>query len=113
MNQWRVILAVVIVALGSGGLWIWHEGSSSVDATPARTEVTAPVQQSRVPESEQGVASDAIPAAPSPPPAQPALVPSEDNKSTAGAAAEPPNVDIPEPAERKFASGGRADSDPN
>ena len=113
MNQLRVILAVVIVALGSGALWLWHEGSPSTDATPERAEAAAPVQQSPVPESEQGVVSDATPAAPSSLPAQPAPVSSEDNESTTAAAAEPPNVDTPEPAERKFASGGHADSDPN
>ena len=113
MSQLRVILVVLIVALGSGALWMWHAGSQSVDAAPARAEAAAPVRQSPVPVSDQTVASDATPAAQSSPPAQPASVPPEDNKSTMSAAAEPPNVDTPEPAERKFASGGRADSDPN
>ena len=113
MNQWRVILAVVIVVLGSVAFWIRHEGSQSVDATPVPAEAAAPVQQSPVPVLDQSVASDATPAAQSSPPAQPASVPPEDNKSTTSAATEPPNVDTPEPAERKFASGGRADSDPN
>jgi cytoskeletal protein RodZ len=113
MSQLRVILVVLIVALGSGALWIWHEGSQSVDAAPARAEAAAPIQQSPVPVSDQTVASDATPAGPSSPPAQPAPVPPEDNQSTKSTAVEPPNVDTPEPPERKFASGGRADSDPN
>lgn len=113
MSQWRVILVVLIVALGSGALWMWHEGSQSVDATPAHAEAAAPVQQSPAPVSEQTVASDATLAAPSSPPAQPAPVPPADNRGTTSAAVEPPNVDTPEPPERKFASGGRADSDPN
>jgi hypothetical protein len=113
MSQWRVILAVLIVALGSGALWMWHEGPQSVDATPARAATAAPVQQSPVPVSDQIVASDVTPAAPSAPPAQPSPVPPEDNQSTTSAAVEPPNVDTPEPAERKFASGGRAESDQN
>jgi hypothetical protein len=113
MSQWRVIVVVLLVALGSGALWMWHEGSQSVDATPARVEAAAPVLQSPVPVSDQTAASDATPAAPFSPPAQAAPVPPEDNKSPPSAAVEPPNVDTPEPPERKFASGGHADSDPN
>ena len=112
MSQWRVIL-VVLIALGSGALWMWHEGSLNVDATPARAEAAVPVEQPPVPESDRTVASDATPADPLSPPAQPAPVPPEDNQSTTSAAVEPPNVDAPEAPERKFARGGRADSDPN
>ena len=113
MNQWRVILAVVIVALGSAAFWIWHEGSQSVDATPVPAEAAAAVQQSPVPVSARTVASDATPVAPPTPPAQPTPVASEDSQSPTSAAVELQNVDTPEPAERKFASGGHADSDPN
>jgi hypothetical protein len=111
MNQWRVILAVVIVALGSGAIWVWHEGSRSADTTLAPAEVSAPIQQSPVSVPDQSVASDA---APTPPPqAEPVSAAPEDNRSVTNAAVEPPNVDTPEPAERKFASGGRAESDQN
>jgi cytoskeletal protein RodZ len=113
MNQWRVVLTVVIVALGSGALWVWHEGSQNTDATPVPAEASAPVQQSPAPVPDQSVASDATPAPQSSPPAQPASVAAEDDKSTTSAAVEPPNVDTPEPAERKFASGGRSESDQN
>jgi hypothetical protein len=111
MNQWRVIVAVAIVALGSGAIWVWHEGSQNADTTPA--EASAPVQQSPVPVPDQSVASDATPAPQSSPPAQPASVAPEDNRSATSAAVEPTNVDTPEPAERKFASGGRSESDQN
>jgi cytoskeletal protein RodZ len=113
MNQWRVIVAVTIVALGSGAIWVWHEGSQNTDATPAPAEASAPVQQSPVPIRDQSVASDAAPTRPVSPPAEPALAAPEDNRSTTSAAVEPPNVDTPEPAERKFASGGRAESEQN
>ena len=113
MNQRRVIVAVAIVALGSGAIWVWREGSQHTDATPAPAEASAPVQQSSVPVSVQSVASDAAPAPPSSPPAEPTSATPQDNQSTTSAAVEPPNVDTPEPAERKFASGGRAESDQN
>ena len=109
MIQQRVIVAVAIVALGSGAIWVWREGSQHTDATPAPAEASAPVQQSSVPVSVQSVASDAAPA----PPAEPTSATPQDNQSTTSAAVEPPNVDTPEPAERKFASGGRAESDQN
>jgi cytoskeletal protein RodZ len=113
MNQWRIIVAVAIVALGSGALWVWHEGSQNREATSVPAEASAPVQQLPVPVPGQSVASDATPASQSAPPAQPASVAPEDNKSTTSAAVEPPNVDTPEPAERKFANGGRSESDQN
>jgi len=36
MMQWRMILAVVIVALGAAAIWAWQEGSQHEDATLAR-----------------------------------------------------------------------------
>jgi cytoskeletal protein RodZ len=111
MNQRRVILAVAVVALGSGAIWVWHEGSANTDATPAPVDTPAPVQQSPVQAPDRSVASEVAPA--SAPPAEPASVAPEDNRSTTGAAVEPPNVDTPEPAARKFANGGRPESDQN
>jgi hypothetical protein len=113
MNQQRVIVAVAIVALGSGAIWVWHEGAPNAHATRAPAQASAPVQQSPVPVSDQSVASDAAPAPPSSPPAEPASATPQDNQTTTSAAVEPPNVDTPEPAERKFASGGRVESDQN
>jgi cytoskeletal protein RodZ len=110
MNQWRVIVAVAIVALGSGAIWVWHEGSQNTDATPAPAQASAPVQQSPIPVSEQSVVNNAAPWSSSS--AEPASVAPENNESTS-AAVEPTNVDTPEPAERKFASGGRPEPDQN
>jgi hypothetical protein len=112
MNQWRVIVAVAIVALGSGAVWVWHEGSQNTDATPAPAVASAQVQQSPIPVPEQRVVSDAAPPASSLP-VHPASVALENNESTTSAAVEPTNVDTPEPAERKFAGGGRAEPDQN
>ena len=112
MNQWRMIVAVAIVALGSGAVWVWHEGSQNTDATPAaRADASVQVQQAPIPEPHQSVASDAPPASSSP--VEPAPVAPENNESTTSAAVEPTNVDTPEPAERKFAGGGRAEPDQN
>jgi hypothetical protein len=113
MNQQRVIVAAAIVAFGSGAIWVWHEGSQRADATPAPAEASAPLQQSSVPVSDQSVASNAAPALPSSLPAESAPATPQDIQSTTSAAVEPPNVDTPEPAERKFASGGRVESDQN
>lgn len=111
MNQWRAIVAVAIVVLGSGAIWVWHEGSQNTDASPAPVKASAPVQQLPVPVADQSVVSDAAP--PSSLPAEPASVAPQNSESTTSAAVEPPNVDTPEPAERKFAGGGRAESDQN
>jgi hypothetical protein len=112
MNQWRFIVAIAIVALSSRAIWVWHERSHDTDATPAPAEASAPVQHAPVPVSERSVASDAA-LAPSSPPAEPISATPQDDQRTTSAAVEPPNVDTPEPAERKFASGGRAESDQN
>ena len=109
MNQWRVIVAVAIVALGSGAILVWHEGSQDTDATSAPAEASAPVQQPPNPVLDWGGASNAAPLSSSP--AEPASVAPENNESATSVAVEPTNVDTPEPAERKFASGGRAEPD--
>ena len=115
MNPWRMILAVVIVALGSAAVWAWHEESQQVDATPVRAESPTPVQQSALPALDHTAVSEPAPAlAPtSSPQAEPAPAASDSNQSTTSVVVDPPNVDTPEPAQRKFARGGRADSDQN
>lgn len=116
MKQWRVILAVTIAALGTGAFWVWHEGPQTVDTMPASAASSAPIQQAPVAAPAPLVASDAAPdpAPPTAPPAEPAASVLPDNTQvTTNVAVEPPNVDTPEPAERKFAGGGRAESDRN
>jgi monoamine oxidase len=107
MNQRGVILAVVAVGLVSAALWYWY-GSAEQPAAPAKD--TASLQGAfhgsatgpdpwPAPSSQTAVSADAAPA-PAPELAPP----------PAAAPAEPPqSVDTPEPAQRKFARGGKAD----
>ena len=113
MNRWRTILAATIVAMVAAAAWVWHEGSGEEDATVAHTQPAAPVQQPALPTLAQGPVSDPTPAPPSEPQAAPASAQPEVNQATTNVAAEPANVDTPEPAQAKFARGGRADPDQN
>jgi cytoskeletal protein RodZ len=113
MMQWRMILAVVIVALGAAAIWAWQEGSQRGDATLAHAVPAAPVQQPQPPAADQVVVSDSSPTPTSLPQAEPSPVASNGTQTTTSAAVEPPNVDTPEPAQQKFARGGRAEPDQN
>ena len=112
MMQWRMILAVLVVALGAAAIWAWQEGSQREDAL-VRAVPDTPVQQPQLPAADQAVVSDSSPAPASSPQAEPAPVASDGNQATTSAAVEPPNVDTPEPAQQKFARGGRAEPDQN
>ena len=113
MMQWRMILAVVIVALGAAAIWAWQEGSQHGDATLAHAVPSAPVQQPQLPAPNQAVVSDSSSGPASLPQVEPAPVASDGNQVTTSAPVEPPNVDTPEPAQQKFARGGRAEPDRN
>jgi hypothetical protein len=113
MMQWRMILAVVIVALSAAAIWAWQEGSQRGDATLAHAVPAAPVMQPQLPGADQVVVSDSSPTPTSLPQAEPAPVASGGTQTTTSAAVEPPNVDTPEPAQQKFARGGRAEPDQN
>jgi hypothetical protein len=113
MMQWRMILAVVIVALGAAAIWAWQVGSQHGDATLARAVPAVPVQQPQLPAPDQAVVSESSPAPTSLPQAEPAPVVSDGSQTATSAAVEPPNVDTPEPAQQKFARGGRAEPDQN
>lgn len=114
MKQWRVILAVAFVALVSAAIWVWHEGSQPADTEVARAEAPAPVQESRLPPPDDGAAGDPTPAAPASAPDEPGPDDASDGtQSTTTVAVDPPSVDTPEPAQRKFARGGHAESDQN
>jgi hypothetical protein len=113
MMQRRMILAVVIVALGAAATWAWQEGAQHGDSTLARAVPAAPVQPPQLPAPDQSGVSDSSPAPTSLPQAEPAPVASDGNQTTTSAAVEPPNVDTPEPAQQKFARGGRAEPDQN
>ena len=114
MMQWRMILAVVVVALGAAAIWAWQEGSQHGDATLAHAVPAAPVQQPQLPAPDQAVVSDSSSGPTSLPRAdEPALVASDGDQGTTSVAVEPPSVDTPEPAQQKFARGGRAEPDQN
>jgi hypothetical protein len=113
MNPWRIILTVVMVALGSAAIWAWHEGSPPADATLVRAESPAPVQQSPLPAPDHAAVSEPAPAPTPSPQAEPAPATSVGNQANTSASVDPPNVDTPEPAQRKFARSGHADSDQN
>ncbi len=81
----------------------------------ARSESPAPVQ---LPSLDHAAVSELAPAPTSSP--QPELAPaatapaaSDGDQVMTGAAVDPPSVDTPEAAQRKFARGGHAESDPN
>jgi hypothetical protein len=113
MNPWRMIFAVVIVVLGSAAIWAWHEGSPPADVTLARAESPAPVQQSPFQAPAHAAVSEPAPVPTPLPQAEPASAASDGNQANTSASVDPPNVDTPEPAQRKFARGGHADSDQN
>jgi hypothetical protein len=108
-----MILAVVIVALGAAAVWAWQEGSQHGDATLAHAVPVGPVQQPQLPAPDQAVVSDSSPTPASLPQAEPAPVASDGNQFATSAPVEPSNVDTPEPAQQKFARGGRAEPDQN
>ena len=116
MNQRQVILAVVAVGLVSAALWVWHQSADDSDTTPAPAQAAAPTLAAPFsPTSSRVAASD--PAAPAPAPvAQPQAEPAPApivSQSAVTAPAEPPNVDTPEPAERKFARGAHRQTEQN
>jgi hypothetical protein len=113
MNQSRMILVVATVALVPAAIWIWHERPQLADATLVRAKPFAPVPELHLPAPDHGAASDLSPAPQSSPPAEPVIAASDGNQSTTSVVVDPPSVDTPEPAERRFASVGHAESDLN
>ena len=114
MNQQQVILTVVAVGLVSAALWAWHKGSNSPDAIPAHAAAPTPANpfspSSSAPVAASDAAAPALAAAPSQADAAPAV---PDVRQSTSAPVEPPNVDTPEPAQRKFARGTRPEPDQN
>jgi hypothetical protein len=110
-----MILAVTTVAVATAAIWAWHENSQPANARMTRAEGPPSTQ---VPPSTPAT-SEEVPAAPTPTasstpaPAEPTPAPTEDNQSAKAANVAPQSLDTPEPAERKFARGGRADPDQN
>src|SRR5215469_3960145 len=117
-NQRQVILAVVAVGLVSAALWVWRQTADNPDTPPAPAQAAAPPPAAPFSPTSSGVAaSDSAAPAPAPaPPAQPQTerAPAPDvGQSAVTAPAEQPNVDSPEPAERKFARGAHRQSEQN
>lgn len=114
MNQRQVILAVAAVGLGALGLWAWHMGSQPDDETPAQAAAPipaspfAPSGHSEVSEPAPVVIASAPKTEAEDEPAAP-----EVDQSAPPAYVAPPNVDTPEPAERKFARGAHSEPSPN
>lgn len=112
MSQWRAILLVTIVALAAAAIWTRHEVSEQGDGTLAREQPSAPVAQPPVSVPVIAAATESSTAVPAAPPAQPATVAS-DVEAPAAVDLTPQSVDTPEPAQAKFARGGRPDPDQN
>ena len=115
MPQRRMILVVTIIALGAAGIWTWREGSQQpapADATLVSTQAQAPVEESRLSTSTHADATSAASSIPPPPAAstEPSSPPPDGAPSATNTQVDPPDVDTPEPAARKFASGGQAPS---
>lgn len=115
MKQPRIILAGAILVAAAAGIWAWHENSQPAEPPLAHTDTSSFPAQPFQPSLNANSPSSPAPApvAPPSPPSQPPAVTPENAEAATGAAVEPPNVDMPEPAERKFAKGGHADSDQN
>ena len=115
MNQRQVILTVVVVGLVSAALFAWHESADDADTTPAPAQASAPTQATQPPlPSDQVAASDATAPAPAAQPQAETTPAAPDvSQSAVSAPVEPPNVDTPEPAQRKFARGAQPQPDQN
>lgn len=105
MNPLRVILPVVIVALGSAAIWAWHERSLQADAPLVRAESAAPVQQLPLPAPDHAAVSEPAPAPTTSSQVEPAPAASDGNQATTSAAIDSPNIDAPEPAQLAAHSG--------
>jgi hypothetical protein len=115
MKQRQMIMAVVVVGVVAAALWVWRENSTQPEVAMAPAKV-APMQDAfhQSSSAPAAVSESAPAAAPSPPPAPAPAAAPEVDQAAVKAQAEPQSVDTPEPADRKFARGGRADeSDQN
>ena len=110
MKQRQMILAVVVVGVVAAALWTWRESSLQPEVAMAPSKAASLQDAFHNPSAPHPVASEPAAAAPpSPPPAAAIPAAPEIDQSAGQAQAEPQSVDTPEPADRKFARGGRAD----
>ena len=103
----QVIVGIVAVGLISVAAWLWQQRSRQLDAPPVAA--TVQTQQSAPP--AHTVAGPPVSSVPTVARAvaAPQTVPEYDTQPAASEPIEPPNMDAAEPAERKFARGGRAE----
>jgi len=116
MSQRQVILTVVAVGLVSAALWVWHQSSNSPDASAAPAAASTPANPFSPSSSARVAASDALAPAPTAPPqaeAAPAAADVGQSTTVTVPPVEPPSVDTPEPAQRKFARGAQPTPDQN
>ena len=109
MNQRRVILGVIAIGLVTAALWYGRGSSDQADVTMTPTKGTtslqdafhgpssAPAPQESPPASGSVISVGSAPASEVAPP------------STSAPAEPPQSVDTPEPAQKKFARGGKPD----
>jgi hypothetical protein len=110
MNQQRMILGLTSLALvGIAGIWAWHANSAAPTATPTASMATSPFRAVNAP--VRRAAPEPTPVVTPAPQAAPAPVPADEGTQAPAAPvnAEPPSVDTPEPSQRKFAHGARAE----
>jgi hypothetical protein len=111
MRNYKLILAVAAVGVVAAVLFAWRMSAEDVDTTqPAAAQQTP---ASPFAPSSTHVASSEPVAAPTPaaPAATAAVEPTPEAPVVAAPA--PVDVDTPEPAERKFAHGGRSEPEQN
>lgn len=110
MNQQRVILGLATLAVVGSGVWAWYGNSPSPEASDAQSMNASPFRRVDAPTPQATEVAPAVTAAPEP--AEPAA-PEDDSTQSAAApeSVEPPSIDVPEPAQRKFAHGSKAEAE--
>lgn len=113
MRQGRTILIVALVGIGAAGTWAWQHRAPSAQmkvASVSGSPEQPPPPPPAVPPPVSSEAASSAPATPQPPtPAAPVPPDNEQGETSVNTAT--PDVDTPEPAERKFARGARPASD--
>ena len=113
MNQQRMILGLATLAVVCAGVWAWYGDSASPEIADAKPMNASPFARADAPAPRATEAADPTTATAAP---QPTTAPAaeDDDDSTESAAAPqnaepPPSMDAPEPAQRKFAHGVKAE----
>lgn len=114
MSRLQIILTVTIVALAAAAIWAWQSGSQqSAEPQVASAAPSAAVRPPALPTPGEAATRDPIPAPSSEPQAASVPAAPDVDQAATNVPVEPTNVDTPEPAQQKFARGGRADPEQN